>query len=75
MLKDLHWRPGPGLDFVVEAPLLWVDLLIHEGLQPALEILHSVGEFENQSSLLSAGEAGRTFFEVVRDTFFEVFAS
>ena len=63
-----------ALDLIVKALFVWIDVLVHEGLQAALQILHFVAEFEFHLDLLSAGKRWRALLEKVRDAFFEILA-
>ena len=54
--------------------LVRIDVLLHELLQPVLQFFRCFIERKVHKFRLLTGKRGRSFFQKVRDTFFEVFA-
>jgi hypothetical protein len=69
MLVDFAWLSSASLRM---RPTL--DVLLHELLQPVLQFFRCFIERKVHKLRLLTGKRGRSFFQKVRDTFFEVFA-
>ena len=66
---------GSRCRFLFEALLVWIDVLVHEALQPPLQFLRLRAEFKvHMAAAIFAGEDRRALFDKMRDAFFEIFA-
>ena len=74
LFHDFCRQPPIAPDLIEKALFVWINVLVHEGLQAALQILHFVAEFEFHLDLLSAGESGGALLDKMRDALFEILA-